>query len=173
MIKFLRSLHCKRLQKGPFWIDSFPYTWLSQLPIRLKLCLFFSYPMYILKFYLLLQVDLSNDCSNNEESQCGEEVTCVHRCQEVSLNATVQHCRSLALLLFGFACKPIPLSSSGSASTLTFLTTGLIWKMGEALRRKVLAVSPLRSTWSSGPSSTSSWTLPTTSQWVPFSSSFF
>ena len=58
-------------------------------------------------------------------------------------------------------------------STLTFLSTGLIWKMGKALRRKVLAVSLLGSIWSSGPSSISSWTLPTTLRWVPFASNFF
>ena len=65
---------------------------------------------------------------------------------------------------------PFSLSCFSSTSTFTCLTSGLIWRTGEAVRRKVPAVSPSASTWSSGSSSTCSWTLPTTSWWVLFAS---
>ena len=58
-----------------------------------------SNQIYFLIFHFCRQIDLSNECSNNEESQCREEAICVHTCQDVSSNSTVQHCRYFSLYL--------------------------------------------------------------------------
>jgi len=43
------------------------------------------------------RLDLTNECSGNEEGQCGEIATCVHKCENpesfAPLNFTIQHCR--------------------------------------------------------------------------------
>ena len=58
-----------------------------------------SNQIYFLIFHICRQIDLSNECSNNEESQCREEAICVHTCQDVSSNSTVQHCRYFSFYL--------------------------------------------------------------------------
>ena len=81
-----------------------------------------SYQIYFFIFLICIQIDLSNECSNNEESQCREEVTCVYRCEDVSHNSTVQHCRYLCLCLYLF-CLCLCVQMSRCLSQLQISST--------------------------------------------------
>ena len=64
----------------------------------------FLKPNLLVKFdfrfcQIQFQLDLTDECSINEDGQCGDEVTCIHRCETQNVpvvNFTVQYCRSLA-----------------------------------------------------------------------------
>ena len=66
-------------------------------------------------------MDLTHECLDKEQRECGEKVTCVHQCQvqDVSSNATIQHCRCFEyMLLFSWPITIFDLNCGDS--TLTF-----------------------------------------------------